>query len=487
MFISSILVLLCLVAFYVKWRYNYWNRRGLYQPKPQFPFGNFKSELTREKSFFDGNFELYQRLKGSGHKHAGVYLFLEPVYLPVDLSIIKRILFNDFSHFMNRGVYHHPKDVLTMNLFSMEGEQWRALRAKLTPTFTSGKLKSMFPILQANINVLDRVVGHNSVNKTPVDIKDVASRLTTDNIASCAFGLECNSLEEQENSFRTYGRKMFEPQPLKMFMIEFLPTWLLGSLGFKAQRPDVEHFFSTTVKDTIKLREENNLMRNDFLQLLLEMKKDQTLTVDEITAQCIIFFLGGFETSASAITFTLLELSRNPGIQNKVKQEISEILKEFNDEITYDSLMRMKYLDMVINETLRLYPPLPVLPRICSKTYRVPGTEVVIQKGTRVNIPVWGIHKDPEYYPDPEKFNPENFTEQNKADRPDTTFLPFGEGPRMCIAMRFGLLQTKLAIASLLKRYRFTLNENTHIPIKMRNDTFVLMAEDDIWLNVCEE
>lgn len=73
------------------------------------------------------------------------------------------------------------------------------------------------------------------------------------------------------------------------------------------------------------------------------------------------------------------------------------------------------------------------LPRLCNKKYEVPGTGVIIEKGTKVQIPVWGIHMDPEYYPEPEKFNPENFSPENKCKRPEMTFLPFGEGPRMCI------------------------------------------------------
>ena len=102
--------------------------------------------------------------------------------------------------------------------------------------------------------------------------------------------------------------------------------------------------------------------------------------------------------------------------------------------------MGLQYLDKVVNETLRKYPTIGFLPRICTETYKVPDTDLVLEKGTRVIIPVYGIHHDPDYYPDPEIFDPERFNDENKAKRPNYTFLPFGEGPRICI----GMLSTKI-------------------------------------------
>lgn len=90
-------------------------------------------------------------------------------------------------------------------------------------------------------------------------------------------------------------------------------------------------------------------------------------------------------------------------------------------------------LESIFLETLRKHPPVPGLPRVCNKEYKVPGTDVIIEKGTRIHIPVQGIQRDPEYYPDPDKFQPERFSEENKAKRPGYTFLVFGEGPRLCI------------------------------------------------------
>jgi hypothetical protein len=98
----------------------------------------------------------------------------------------------------------------------------------------------------------------------------------------------------------------------------------------------------------------------------------------------------------------------------------------------FDDLISLMLIDLYI-ETLRKYPPVPGLNRICTKDYKVPGSNIMIKKDTKVWIPVLGLQRDPEFYPDPEKFDPERFSEENKNERHPYTFIPFGEGPRVCI------------------------------------------------------
>ncbi|RZB40991.1 p450 domain containing protein, partial [Asbolus verrucosus] len=138
---------------------------------------------------------------------------------------------------------------------------------------------------------------------------------------------------------------------------------------------------------------------------------------------------------------------------------------------------------LVITETLRKYPPVSFLTRRCVKDYKVPGEDVTVEKGTRVVIPVLGIHYDKEYYPDPEKFDPERFNEEKKSSRHSYAHIPFGEGPRICIGMRFGLMQSKVGLTALLRQYKFTVNNKTKEPLKMKVNSFVLAAEGEIWLD----
>nr|CAD7574931.1 unnamed protein product [Timema californicum] len=193
----------------------------------------------------------------------------------------------------------------------------------------------------------------------------------------------------------------------------------------------------------------------NFKRLVSEM------TDDLLAAQCFVFFLAGFETSSSTISSCLYELALNPEIQERLREEVDTVLHKYKGAITYEAIQEMDYLARAIDETLRKYPPKPNLDRQCTKTFTFPGTNHVIEKGTRLTIPAYALHHDPKYFPDPEQFNPDRFTEEAKRTRHHYSYLPFGEGPRICIGMRFGLMQTKVGLLSLLSKYKFSPCEKT--------------------------
>lgn len=130
-----------------------------------------------------------------------------------------------------------------------------------------------------------------------------------------------------------------------------------------------------------------------------------------------------------------------------------------------------------------MYPPGAVVPRKCVKNYRVPNTDIIIEKGVTVLIPILAIHHDEEYYPNPSKFDPERFTDENKKSRHSYAHIPFGEGPRNCIGLRFGLMQTKVGLASILRNFKFSVSSKTEEPLQMKANSLVLAAVGEIWLN----
>lgn len=174
--------------------------------------------------------------------------------------------------------------------------------------------------------------------------------------------------------------------------------------------------------------------------------------MNEMIAQCFVFFLAGFETSSTTMTFALYEMSVNPEIQDRVREELHRVLKKYDNKICYDSLKELEYMQQVIDgndvenfishylpvyyfflETLRKYPPLPFVTRKCVEDYTIPNTGITIDKGTGVLIPITNIHYDEDIYENPKEFNPERFTKENKQRRHPYAHIPFGEGPRICI------------------------------------------------------
>lgn len=426
-------------------------------------------------------------------------MFSRPTFMPVDPEMVKNIMQKDFQYFVDRGFYHNEKDdPLSAHLFAIGGQKWRNLRTKLTPTFTSGKMKTMFDTLVNCSTQMQDAVDQLSDDKQAVDIKDVLGCFTTDVIGSCAFGIECNSFTNPNAEFRRYGKKIFDPitklQALRN-AFAFSNQKLAQKLGISIWPRDVTHFFMNVVKDTVKFRETNNFVRKDMLQLMIELKNNpsaedagkhdgKALTIEEVAAQAFVFFIAGFETSSTTMTFCLYELAANPDIQQRVRDEIIQVLAKHNGKITYDAIMEMKYMGQVVDETLRKYPPLSFLTRECVKEYQIPNTYCTMDKGTRVIISVLGLHHDPDHFPDPEKFDPERFSDENKQLIRPFTYLPFGEGPRLCLGMRFGMMQTKVGLTVLLKNYLFSVNKKTKVPFVMDRFSFILTNDGGIWLDI---
>lgn len=157
---------------------------------------------------------------------------------------------------------------------------------------------------------------------------------------------------------------------------------------------------------------------------------------DDITAQCMVFFLAGFDTVSTAVYFMAYSLATNPKVQAKVHQEINELVMSLNGRLpAYEDIQKLSYLDMVLSETLRMYPPVPTLDRRCNQMTTIEnndGSKVELQPGDVVFFPVTSIHKDPNYFPEPDKFIPERFSPENRDNIKPFSYLPFGVGPRNC-------------------------------------------------------
>ncbi|XP_052610686.1 cytochrome P450 3A25-like [Peromyscus californicus insignis] len=199
------------------------------------------------------------------------------------------------------------------------------------------------------------------------------------------------------------------------------------------------------------------------------------LSDTEITAQSVVFIFAGYEATSTSISFVMYQLATHPGVQKKLQDEIDRALPN-KAPVTYDALM-----DMVVNETLRLYPAANRLERISKKDVEING--VFIPKGTIVIVPTYPLHQDPEYWPEPEEFCPERFSKENKGSINPYVYLPFGNGPRNCLGLRFALINMKLAVIRVLQNFTLQPCEETQIPLKLSKRT-IFQPEKPIILKV---
>ncbi|KAL3280009.1 hypothetical protein HHI36_017517 [Cryptolaemus montrouzieri] len=495
-------LLLCILIIYIyfKHSYKYWKSRGVPQLNPSFPFGDMADVIFRRQNMGDKIRDIYSYARQRGDKYVGLYFFSRKAFLPIDPVLIKNILTKDFNSFHDRGIYYDEKDdPLSAHLFSLAGPKWKNLRAKLTPAYSPKQLRGMFDIIMNCGLQMNEIIEETTNNGGPIEIKEILARYTTDVIGSCAFGLECNTMRNPNAEFRRMGRRAFTQtvgDVLKMIVIRSFPP-LAKTLGIGVFSKNVTDFFRRVVRETIEYRESKNLNRNDFLQLLIQLKNNgrlegseekpgTALTMDEAAAQAFIFFLAGFETTSTTSSFALLEMAMNYGVQEKARKEIENAMNRHGGVINYEAIQEFTYLDMIVQETMRKYPPAPVFLRKCTESYKIPDTDIVLEKGLSVLIPAYGMHKDPEYFPNPDEFDPERFNEENRAKIWDYTYIPFGDGPRLCIGMRFAMIQVKIALSLMLKNYTFRLNSRTKLPITMEKKGIILAPIGGIWIDFTE-
>lgn len=433
----------------------------------------------------------------------GLFEMRNPVLLIREPKLIKQILVRDFDHFVDHRVIIDEKieHIFGRNLLALSGDKWKRMRNTLTPAFTGSKLRYMMPFVH---NCCDELNTHflkeaNQESPLVVDMKDLFTRFTNDVIATCAFGIEVNSFKEKDNHFYDNGKAITDfggVQSLKIFGYSIVP-WLMKLLNISVFPKGTVNFFKYVVQDAMNYREQNGTIRPDMIHLLMEAKRGRLQNEanqenntmdwekDDLIAQCLIFFVAGFETSSSLMCFASHELAVNPAVQCKLIEEIDEVKKSLDGrELAYDDFQHLKYMDKVINETLRKWPPAMVTDRICTKPYSLQtGTQLIqINVGDSVWIPIAGLHHDSKYFPDPQVFDPERFSDENKPSSDSFTFIPFGGGPRNCIGLRFAIMECKTVLFKLLSKFTFEISEKTQNPLKLAKSGFAFKAEKGFWI-----
>ncbi|XP_068979727.1 cytochrome P450 6k1-like [Bombus flavifrons] len=482
---------------YMTRKFNYWSKRGITQLAPTPFVGNFMDCLLSRKSGPEFLKDVYDC--GKGLSLLGFYVFDKPHLLIRDPELVKHVLVKDFDYFPDRYAAADEKSDRFgyANVVMMRNPGWKSLRPKMTPLFTPGKLKTMFDLMLAVADDLGMYLDslHLEGDGKVVEFKDICANFTTDMIGGTAFGLKLGSLENAKAPFRECGRKIFDStyqRNMEFLTITFMPQ-LSKYLKPKFFGKIATNFLRSVFWDVIEQRVDSGQKRNDLIDVLIEIRKtykndenlkDYKFDGDDLLAQAAILFTAGFETSSTTMSFTLYELALNQDVQKKLRAEIEDALEKTGGKITYDMITTLPYLDMVISESLRKYPVLAYVDRITVADYKVPNSDLVIEKGTPIFISIMGSHYDSRYFPNPEKYDPLRFTEEVKSTRPSLSYLPFGAGPRICLGMRLGLMQSKLGVVQILKDYEISPCKKTKIPIVLDPNGIITTAVGGVHLNI---
>ncbi|XP_055915777.1 probable cytochrome P450 308a1 [Eupeodes corollae] len=484
-----------LILFHSIWNSTYWSRQGIKGPIGIPIFGNMFKYLIGKRQYGLVYEDIYKSYPKASY--IGMYRVMnEPAILLRDTEMIKEVMVKNFPNFTDNVLYVSDKreDLIFCNPFVAKGDKWRVMRSELVPMFTPNKVKLSFPHIATTCKKLDLFIT-NFIGDMPFEAKDLCAKYTLDVVASAAYGLDGQSFTSRTSDFTKLVKELFMPNSLSLVQttaLLFLPK--LGDLiNYRYIPTKVQQWLFTIIGKVISQRRKANDSSNgDFLQWLIDAKEKAGESVDEFTivGHCSTLLIEGFETSAALMSFALYEFAVNPHIQKKVHEEIDEVMSKYEGKLCYEAVLEMTYLEAALYETLRLHPPMLALLKHCTKPFELPAQfpgvklreKVLIEEGTVFVVPVQAVHHDPVVFPEPHKFNPDRFSEENKRQRANCAFLGFGEGPRMCPGMRFGLAQSKAGLVTMLMKYRVQTSAKCANPLEISPTTFLTTSRNGVWL-----
>jgi len=340
------------------------------------------------------------------------------------------------------------------NLVFSEGDNWRKQRTVFNPAFGRESYKVYLPIFSQVIEKALKIIDDHEA-ATPgadLDIHPLTYKLTLDLLGESIFHHNFGLLDGSgDKHYKAYDTLLTTARRslLWRFFGEYLERLpLQASLDFKAAHATISALFHEMIED----RKKNpNAGRSDVLDFIIGAHNDGTLTDAEVFGNFWILFLAGHDTTASALMWHFYCLAKFPECQEKIYQEVIEAVGK-DRPITYEDLSKFKYTDNFISEVLRYYPPVTILPtRTTTKDVTVEG--VLIPGGTLIGVDIYSLHHSPQYWENPEEFNPDRFTPENSKGRHKFAYLPFSLGKRECLGNNFSLQEQVLFLAMLVRKY----------------------------------
>jgi len=526
----GLLVLLLTIIVY-RWitkSFDKWKNAGIPHDKPSFPQGTHNI-LGQKKHLTEHCHEDYIKFKiEKKQKVHGWFLFGKPALSINDVEMLKHLEVKDFNHFMDRNESNASKlfgsggdldKLWGLQMSNLSGDHWKDIRSTFTPIFTSGKMKGMVKLIHEITEGLVMEIGQKAKLGEEFNLKDTFGKFSLDALATSAFGVDAQSFTNSKSVFVKYASTIFVNTFMENLLnfSKFIPgvSWIYEMFNISIFKPTQTKYLRDVILNVLKVRKESGERRNDLIDLMLdcienEQKVDINFNEDDQSqydidmklvhdrkskknnrdrncSKAIIFLVAGYDTTGMTLSFLAYAMSKNPDIQERLQEEVDQAFEDNDGTMPdYQTIQNLPFLDMVIHETLRYFNPIGLMTRTCTEDYTLPGTDIVVKKNDLLTFSTLGIHRDPEHYSHPDIFYPEHFSKEEKSARHPYAFQAFGQGPRACIGMRFALLEAKIAVLEVWRRFSFMGGNKTLEPLVLDPTSQLGWVKGGLWSGVKE-
>jgi len=359
----------------------------------------------------------------------------------------KHVLADNAANYHKGIGYTEAKRALGDGLLTSEGALWKEQRRTIQPVFQHKRIAERADVIvDEALGLVERLRGH--VGTGPVDVLTEVTALTLGVLGDTLLDTDLSAFDAVEHSFEAVqDQAMFEMETLGL-----VPRWLplKGQRTFRAARAHLEQVVATLVAQR---KADPSRTGDDVLTRLIAstaQETDKRVTDRRMRDELVTLLLAGHETTASTVGWTLHLVSRHPRVRERLHEEAVTVYTRRRP--TYEDLPRLRYTNMVLQEAMRLYPPVWILPRRAVADDEVGGYHV--PAGAEVLVCPYTLHRHPRYWPEPGRFDPGRFDPDMPVDRPRYAHIPFGGGPRFCVGNHLGMMEATFVISTLMRDLR---------------------------------
>jgi cytochrome P450 len=390
----------------------------------------------------------FERLRRDYGRVASYRVGRQKVVFVADPELIREVLVVQNDNFVKGEPVQRTKMLLGNGMITAERGDWRVQRQAAQPAFHRQRIRRY-----ADEMVELTTTAREQINcRGPFDLAQFLMELALKIVAKTLFDTELNAeavvvAREITNIMDVYNFMMLVPAPQLLLHFPFPQV-----LAFRKARRRVDATVHRMIDEHLHGDKRDS---GDLLSMMIESMPtvDTPEGKEQLRDQVVTIFLAGYETTANALAWTLRLLGEHPEVEGRLLQEIETVLG--GRTATMDDVPQLKYTEMVLAESMRLYPPAWAQVRQGINDFQL--GEYFLPGGTTVVMSQWIMHRDEEFFPDPLRFEPERFRPEAKAGRPKFAYFPFGGGARQCIGEAFAWMEGALVLATLLQRWRFRL------------------------------